>query len=363
LAHNVKSNVKLIDKLYNGKDSALLKYLKIATNLKFVVNPLQQKAIDQRCELDVEYANAANTNLTMAFWRYILYKAKYFENLEFACFSNFQRSGKSSAALGIALFFSELIGYKMSVEKDIYPNQHAFLFDVPKRAFNSIAIIDETQNLLAQMGSYVSDQELGDIQKIIAKEMIHTIQVFRRLTYESNAHYALEPIGKDYNTACIKCHLYDMAASNNIGYNKLLGYVIVPHYDKSVVKVNQFDLEKIPAKKLTPAQVFRLEYEKKKDAWNEDLKYRSIGERAKQRLIEAEKLSRDDLFNKCKTQIQFQAVARYKISRGYSEDEIKEIIALARNKKIIGELTGNVTGTNAKLDGFIDDDEKEKETG
>lgn len=352
MAHNVKTNLKLLRKLDRMTDSKLLNYIGIVKNPTFVINPLQKKAIDQRSELDTEYAQATTSNSTVPFWRYVLYKAKYYENLELAVFSNFQRSGKSSVALAIALFYCQLIGYKMTVKNDIYPNQHAFLFDVPKRKFNSMALIDETQRLVAQMGSYVSDQELSDIQKIIAKEMMHTVQVFRRLSYETNAHYALEPIGKDFKNGLIKCHLYDMAASNNVGMNKLLGYVIVPHYDKSVVKVNQFDLEKIPKKKLTTVQKFRLAYEKKKDAWNEEIKYRSIGERAKQRLIEAEKLSQDEIFKKCKTQIQFRSVARYRLGRGYSEEEIREIIELARNQSIMQELTGGVL-KNKKLSGFL----------
>jgi hypothetical protein len=256
-------------------------------------------------------------------------------NLQLCIYCFHQRSGKSGLGISIAQFFARLLRYKITVD-DIYPSQLAWLGDVPNRKFNSIGIMDEVHNLQAQIGAKVATEELADMQRIIAKELLHSFYITSAIDYDSTAHYGIEPIAFDYEHSLTKALLYDVDKSDT-GFNVLLGYIVFPHYDTSISKVNHFELEDMKSK-LTEAQKFRLAYEKKKDAWNKDIKTRGIGERAKERVMIADKIADNPVFMQAKNMSERVAIARFQLPAGYAEDEVREICMLAKDRDLLNQI-------------------------
>jgi len=331
----VNNNTKLINKLINCPNKKLLKFFGIKEKTKFILNPLVEDSYLEKFNDDESFAECYHKAKTAKFLRYLLFKAHNLENLSLAVFSKFQRSGKSGVGNSINFIFSRLINYNYSV-RDIFANQNEFLDAIPKRPFNSCSLIDETTILRSGLGSHAAEEELEDIIKITAKQLLHTIQIYRNVPHETLSHYALEPIAKDGKTAQTKCLLFDLK-DYEIGYMRLLGYVVIPHYDKSIGQINHFELKNL--KKMTPMQKFRLAYENKKDAWNKSVKYRTPSSRSRQRIHYAQILRKNQMFQLCKKNAEYSVVARQVCPKGFTEDELREIIMLAKNKNILDSLT------------------------
>jgi hypothetical protein len=267
-------NTKLITKLDKMNKKELYKYLEINTNVRFSANPIKEMALYVKRGVDSDFSQHYNRDISFELFKYLIYKAKFFENLNICVFSAQQRSSKSTTAISLSLFFRKLINYNFAVDKDIFGSQITFLAKLGEREFNSIACIDEYIETHAQIGSYLGEEALKDISKITAKELLHSVQIYRYLPQHTNALIALEPIGKDFVTSQTKCLVYDIE-SYETDFNKtLLGYAIIPAYDRTIGKINHFELLKL--KKLTEFQAFRLAYEHKKDLWNKDIILRKI---------------------------------------------------------------------------------------
>lgn len=332
----VNNDFELIKKLMDMSDKQLLKYMKIPENPKFAYRPLKLQSLRNKIRYNDEYGQNFNTPLTTVFIRELLHYARYVINLQLCIYCFHQRSGKSGLGISIAQFFAKLLRYKITVN-DIYPSQLAWLGDVPNRKFNSIGIMDEVHNLQAQIGAKVATEELADMQRIIAKELLHSFYITSAIDYDSTAHYGIEPIAFDYEHSLTKALLYDVDKSDT-GFNVLLGYIVFPHYDSSINKINHFELADLPAKKLTEAQQFRLAYENKKDAWNKEIKTRGIGERAKERVMIADKIADNPVFIQAKNMAERIAIARFQLPAGYAEDEIREICMLAKDRDLLNQI-------------------------
>lgn len=308
------------------------KFLGINQRAKFIANPIKKLALQLRRQEDDSFSIMYNKNITIDIYKYLLFKASNWENLNICVFSAQQRSGKSSVAISLGLFFSMLINYQFSVKSDIFPSQISYLNKIGNRIFNSLAVVDEYIETHAQIGAYLTESSLRDISKITAKELLHSIQIYRFLPADLNALIALEPIGKDFKNGQLKCLVYDIESFQSDMSKSLLGYCIIPHYDKSVIKYNHFDLMKL--KTLSPIQKFRLDYEKKKDIWNKDIVLRKPTDRLKDRIKYSRILIENHLFNKVKTQRHKIVIARSLCPSDFGEDEIREVITMAELNKI-----------------------------
>jgi hypothetical protein len=247
----------------------------------FLANPIKILSLQNKKRDDDSFAYAYKKNVTAEIFRYAIFKAHNFENVNLCVFSPQQRSGKSGVALSYALFLAGLNNYKFGV-KDIYGSQHGFLSDLENRVFNSVAVVDEYIEAQLQIGSYAVESSLADISKITAKLLLHSMQIYRYLPENINALIALEPIGKDIENGQTKCLVHDLENYNSEMDSQILGYAIIPHFDPTIGKVNHFELKNL--KHPTLEQRFRLEYEDKKDLWNKEVLSRNPTERAKERL-------------------------------------------------------------------------------
>jgi hypothetical protein len=334
------NDFELIDRLMGYSDKQLLRSLKIPQTPQFAYRPLKLMSLRNKIRYNDEYGQNFNTNLTSTFIRELLHYAKFSINLMLCIFCFHQRSGKSGLGISIARWYSKLLRYDLWT-KDIYPSQLAWLQDVPNRPFNSVGVMDEVHNLKAQIGANVAEEELGDMQRIIAKELLHSIYITATIDYDTTAHYGIEPIAFDYKHSLTKALLYDLDKSDT-GFNVLLGYIVFPHYDTTINKINHFELETMPKNKLTDAQKFRVAYEEKKNAWNKEIKTRGIGERSKERLILADKLANIPVFQEAKNMAERKAIARFNLPAGFAEDEVNEICTLAKDRSLLDQIMAQI---------------------
>lgn len=301
----------------------------------FIQNPLAKKFFEHYQNDDTEFKKAFNSNETYFFWWYIYWKIKYNENINLSWFGT-ARSGKTSAAASVAFKIGELENYPFPVDSScVFQNQTQYLRFAPFAKENHTYIIDEQKHRHTQIGSYAEEEELNDINRICAKKCIHNLWLSPDFV-NRGGEYALKTIALDRKLKLIKCLIMDLRNIED-GFFKTFGYTVIRHYDISVTEISPAQLKKIPDKKLNPYQLFRKNYEAKKDKGIEETIKRMSGERVIYRLQDSIKLSTNPIFLKCKNQMERLVLARAILPAGYVEDEIREIAKLAVSPKIAKE--------------------------
>lgn len=319
--------------IINAEKRDINKLLKKAV---FVQNPLSEEFFNDYQHDDTDFKKAYNSDKTKMFYNYLYWKCKYNENINLQMYGT-TRGGKTSAGIKIALLLSKIHNVEFPLNADyIFPNQSQFLRYFPKCQTKRTYVIDEQKLKRTQLGSFSEDAELTDINKISAKKMFNQIWISPDLV-DRGGEYALKTIALDRELALTKCLIADLRNMED-GFFKFFGTVIIRHYDIDVLKISPEELKQIPNKKLNEMQILRKNYENKKDIGILSVVNRLSSERATYRLIDAYKLSHDTLYQKAKNITEKTIIARVTFPEGYTEDELEEIVRLARNKDILREI-------------------------
>ena len=304
---------------------------KLSETAVFVRNPLADDSAKQRQRDNEELLRGYNRNLTSEFFRFLFWKISHRENIDLS-FYGVPRGGKTGSATSVALDIASLSGIPFPLDSSqIFRNQSEFLRATPTAKSGGVYVIDEQRRRHTQIGSWAEEQELEDISNICAKRMIHKLWVCPILI-PRGSELALKVVALDRRLALAKAIIYDLDDDGS-GLPFPQGFTVIRHYDPSVSTIQPEALIKLPPKSLTPMQLLRANYEKRKDAGIDRLLERASSESVLFRLEDAKALSRDPLFQKCDNIMERKVIARLAFPEGYVEEAIEEIVRLASNKK------------------------------
>jgi intein/homing endonuclease len=227
-------------------------------------------------------------------------------------------SGKSSSMISICSFIQGCYRKLFTIDY-ICANSVEFLEKIKvmpeSKLNNSIFLIDEEKNFFGY-GSVAKKMKLQDVQNIVAKMNISTIQINPIKFVNPDAFYGLRCFGRDFNQKVCRFMLYNLQESGK-GGTLPMGCVYVPIF-------NTF-LPDFYAKKLNS------DYSKKKDEW---IRAEVRGENdalAEIRRNTAMSFLRDKDFLSIDKKGEKMAYINYKLgSDGWTTKEIEDIFQLTK---------------------------------
>lgn len=93
-----------------------------------------------------EFARMLAMNITGQIFQYLKYKVQMRENINIA-FKGETRSGKSTAAISVAVYISKFTGKPFDVETNVCANESEYYKKVQHAEFNSVYQIDEQKEI------------------------------------------------------------------------------------------------------------------------------------------------------------------------------------------------------------------------
>lgn len=290
---------------------------------KFELDVLQNKMLEFYIRADARFRRAFYTDYTADFFTFLKDKTRLHEPLAISTMG-MTRSGKSSSMISLGSFISACYRKIFTIDY-ICANAVEFLEKLkimPEHKLNnSVFLIDEEKTFFGY-GSIAKKMKLQDVQNIVAKMNISTIQINPIKFVNPDAFYGLRCFGRDFNLngsgqRVCRFMLYNLQESSKSGGTLPMGCVYIPIF-------NDF-LPDFYAKKLNS------DYLKKKDEW---IRAEVRGENdalAEIRKNTAMSFLRDKNFCSIDKKGEKMAYITYKLgSDGWTTKEIEDIFQLTK---------------------------------
>jgi len=198
-------------------------------NIRFSVDVFEQLIINDLMMADNnEIKQKLGRNLTKEFNEWITNKLEKKENISVNC-KGTTRSGKSLIALKVVMtainYSNKNLGMnkKFDTEYIVCGNQKEYRLKLQDVQFGDFFQIDENAFASMGLGGMTEQQQLKDIQNIIAKQNVHVIYITPKTFLNTGATIGLSTWGKDSKNWLSRILMYHLQS----GIPRLLGYVVI----------------------------------------------------------------------------------------------------------------------------------------
>lgn len=295
--------------------------------MEFELDAIQNELVQYYVRNDIRFRKAFFTDFTPQFLRLLVDKAKLNEPNFFSVSGNV-RSGKSYSSVTIAILNSALYQKLFSVDY-ICANKMEFLEkikDMPEEMTrNSTFLIDEDKSGVFGQGSFAKKMGLQDVQNIVAKYNISTLNLCPTRFSNPDAHYGLKSFGK----AVFKNQpVLENGKPNYVGITRFMLYNLQEGSKGGVLPMGMIYIPIFT--KLFPkeyAQKLEDDYIQKKDAWIMGEIKGETDILAEMRVKIAKKFAKDKGCMELKKKERFTYISTV-LGSGYTNGEIQEIVNL-----------------------------------
>lgn len=211
---------------------------------EYELDVLQQEMMQFYIRNDPKFRQAYYTDYTGLFIRVLKDKARLREPVHISIMGTV-RGGKSYGGISILAIMMALQG-KLVLPIHICPNAYKFLEriqEMPLEETNNTCFLrDEDKGASFGIGSLSKKAKITDIANIIAKHNISTLSLCPIKFSDSESHYGLRVLGRNFKTKTTKFLLYNMMESKST--MTPMGVVILPIFTKLLPEWYHKPLEK-----------------------------------------------------------------------------------------------------------------------
>lgn len=324
----------------------------------WVIDPIQDDNIREKMRLSTAFAESLMKDKTKLFFDFLKHKPAWREPATIEIMGE-TRSGKSTLGTGICKFLSKITLTAFDLP-NICPNETVWLNTIKKANApdGTSWLIDEQTETHAGAGSYTEMQLLEDVQNICAKKSYNTTWCHPHEFVGRMAQVGIAMFGKNPDMLLLRGIMYNLAQKSL--KNMPMGIIVFPIgwmfpcglFGKRIKHLGQDTIitcnERVCPNYKT-CNYFMGRYEHQKDEKIEEVLTHTLRDREKERIDIIENIANNPQFQKCKSNPERMAVARFLVPFGTPEKLITEYVAVAKSMRVsIEDMKALIEG-NTKI--------------